>query len=124
MMTGHGDVPMAVIAMKLGAVDFLEKPFAPATLVRSIRDALATCRPASTTSHHTDGRLARLTERERDVLEQLVVGRSNKEIALELGTSPRTVEIHRARVMENMQVQSLSHLMRMALAAAIDPGEA
>jgi two-component system, LuxR family, response regulator FixJ len=110
--------------MKLGAVDFIEKPFAPATLVRSIRDALATCRPASTTSHHTDGRLARLTERERDVLEQLVVGRSNKEIALELGTSPRTVEIHRARVMENMQVQSLSHLMRMALAAAIDPGEA
>ena len=71
-----------------------------------------------------DGRLARLTGRERDVLEQLVVGRSNKEIALELGISPRTVEIHRARVMEKMQAQSLSHLVRMALAAGIDPGEA
>ncbi|HEX2478413.1 MAG TPA: response regulator FixJ [Geminicoccaceae bacterium] len=124
MMTGHGDVPMAVMAMKLGAVDFVEKPFAAAALVRSIRDALATCRPASTATHEIDGRLARLTGRERDVLEQLVVGRSNKEIALELGISPRTVEIHRARVMEKMQAQSLSHLVRMALAAGIDPGEA
>jgi two-component system, LuxR family, response regulator FixJ len=124
MMTGHGDVPMAVMAMKLGAVDFVEKPFAAATLVRSIRDALAACRPASTATYEIDGRLARLTGRERDVLEQLVVGRSNKEIALELGISPRTVEIHRARVMEKMQAQSLSHLVRMALAAGIDPGEA
>jgi two-component system response regulator FixJ len=123
MMTGHGDVPMAVMAMKLGAVDFIEKPFAAATLVRSIRDALASCRPASTTSHETDARLGRLTGRERDVLEQLVVGRSNKEIALALGISPRTVEIHRARVMEKMQAHSLSHLVRMALAAGIDPGE-
>ena len=114
----------AVMAMKLGAVDFVEKPFAAATLVRSIRDALATCRPASTATHEIDGRLARLTGRERDVLEQLVVGRSNKEIALALGISPRTVEIHRARVMEKMQAQSLSHLVRMALAAGIDPGEA
>ena len=124
MMTGHGDVPMAVMAMKLGAVDFIEKPFVAGTLVRSIRDALAACRPAATATHDTDRRLARLTGRERDVLVQLVFGRSNKEIALELGISPRTVEIHRARVMEKMQAQSLSHLVRMALAAGIDPGEA
>jgi two-component system response regulator FixJ len=124
MMTGHGDVPMAVMAMKLGAVDFIEKPFAAGTLVRSIRDALAACRPTATAIYDTDRRLARLTGREREVLEQLVVGRSNKEIALELGISPRTVEIHRARVMEKMQAHSLSHLVRMALAAGIDPGEA
>jgi two-component system response regulator FixJ len=124
MITGHGDVPMAVMAMKLGAVDFVEKPFAAATLERSIRDALAVCRPASTATSEIDRRLARLTQREREVLEQLVVGRSNKAIALELGISPRTVEIHRARVMEKMQADSLSHLVRMALAAGIDPGEA
>lgn len=124
LITGHGDVPMAVRAMKLGAVDFIEKPFAAETLVRSIRDALAICRAASTATYETDRRLARLTEREREVLEQLVVGRSNKAIALQLGISPRTVEIHRARVMEKMQAHSLSHLVRMALAAGIDPGEA
>jgi two-component system response regulator FixJ len=123
MITGHGDVPMAVMAMKLGAVDFIEKPFAAGTLVRSIRDALAACRAASTATHEIDRRLARLTEREREVLEQLVVGRSNKAIALQLGISPRTVEIHRARVMEKMQAHSLSHLVRMALAVGIDPGE-
>lgn len=123
MITGHGDVPMAVEAMKLGAVDFIEKPFAADTIVRSIREALATCRPASTATNETERRLARLTEREREVLEQLVVGRSNKAIALELGISPRTVEIHRARVMEKMQADSLSHLVRMALAAGIDPGD-
>lgn len=124
MITGHGDVPMAVMAMKLGAVDFIEKPFAAETLVRSIRDALAVCRAASTATNELDHRLARLTEREREVLEQLVVGRSNKAIALQLGISPRTVEIHRARVMEKMQAHSLSHLVRMALAVGINPGEA
>jgi FixJ family two-component response regulator len=123
LITGHGDVPMAVRAIKLGAVDFIEKPFAAQTIVRSIREALAACRPAATAGHETERRLARLTEREREVLEQLVVGRSNKAIALELGISPRTVEIHRARVMEKMQAQSLSHLVRMALAAGLDPGE-
>jgi two-component system response regulator FixJ len=123
LITGHGDVPMAVRAIKLGAVDFIEKPFAATTIVRSIRDALAGQRAAPTAGHETERRLARLTEREREVLEQLVVGRSNKAIALELGISPRTVEIHRARVMEKMQAQSLSHLVRMALAAGLDPGE-
>ncbi|HLT02725.1 MAG TPA: response regulator FixJ [Geminicoccaceae bacterium] len=122
IITGHGDVPMAVEAMKLGAIDFIEKPFAADTIVRSIREALAACRPASTATIEIERRLARLTQREREVLEQLVVGRSNKAIALELGISPRTVEIHRARVMEKMQADSLSHLVRMALAAGIDPG--
>ena len=123
LITGHGDVPMAVRAIKLGAADFIEKPFAASTIVRSIRDALAVCRPAPAAAPEAERRLARLTEREREVLEQLVVGRSNKAIALELGISPRTVEIHRARVMEKMQAQSLSHLVRMALAAGVDPSE-
>lgn len=123
LITGHGDVPMAVRAIKLGAVDFIEKPFAASTIVRSIRDALAVCRPAPAAEPEVQRRLVRLTERERQVLEQLVVGHSNKAIALELGISPRTVEIHRARVMEKMQAQSLSHLVRMALAAGVDPDE-
>ena len=123
LITGHGDVPMAVRAIKLGAMDFIEKPFSAETIMRSIRAALAICRAAPAAEPEADRRFARLTEREREVLEQLVVGRSNKAIALELGISPRTVEIHRARVMEKMQAQSLSHLVRMALAAGIDPGE-
>jgi two-component system response regulator FixJ len=122
IITGHGDVPMAVEAMKLGAVDFIEKPFAAATIVGSIRDALAAAGRGTATGREMAPRLARLTEREREVLEQLVIGHSNKAIARELGISPRTVEIHRARVMEKMQADSLSHLVRLALAAGLDPG--
>jgi two-component system response regulator FixJ len=120
MITGHGDVPMAVEAMKIGAVDFIEKPFAPEVILTSIRTALAG-QAQTMPPEDVRPRLARLTEREREVLEQLVVGLSNKAIGQELGISPRTVEIHRARVMEKMQADSLSHLVRLALAAGIDP---
>ena len=122
VITGHGEVPMAVQAMKLGARDFLEKPFDPHALLASVRDALTTpARLAATTDPEIHGRLELLTPREREVLEQLVIGRSNKGIARELAISPRTVEIHRARVMEKMRAQSLSQLVRMAFAAGIDP---
>lgn len=123
MITGHGDVPMAVKAMKLGAADFVEKPFAPEAIVASINDALRPLRPA-TAGTEADECLDCLTRREREVLEQLVIGRSNKAIARELGISPRTVEIHRARVMEKMQAQSLPQLVRRALAAGVDPAAA
>jgi len=124
VITGHGDVPMAVRAMKLGAADFIEKPFAPDALLTSVRNALrAAPGPSQGACGQIAERLGRLTGRERDVLELLVIGRSNKGIALELGISPRTVEIHRARVMEKMQAESLSHLVRMALSAGIDPAQ-
>jgi len=123
VITGHGEVPMAVQAMKLGARDFLEKPFDTAELMTSIRAALtgAANSVAVVTDPEMQQRLARLTPREREVLEQLVIGRSNKAIARQLAISPRTVEIHRARVMEKMCAGSLSQLVRMAFAAGIDP---
>jgi two-component system response regulator FixJ len=122
VITGHGDVPMAVKAMKLGARDFVEKPFEPDLLVAGIREALAGRSRGSSGDAEVSQRLETLTPREREVLEQLVIGRPNKAIARELGISPRTVEIHRARVMEKMQAGSLSQLVRMAFMAGIDPG--
>ena len=122
VITGHGDVPMAVRAMKLGARDFIEKPFDPSVLVAGIRDALAATLDRGDATLRIERRLAALTPREREVLEQLVIGRPNKAIARALGISPRTVEIHRARVMEKMQAGSLSQLVRMAFVAGIDPG--
>ena len=121
VITGHGEVPMAVKAMKLGARDFLEKPFSTAELTTSIRNCLTAPVPAVAADGVVGQRLETLTPRERDVLEQLVIGRSNKAIARELGISPRTVEIHRARVMEKMHADNLSRLVRMAFAAGIDP---
>jgi two-component system, LuxR family, response regulator FixJ len=121
VITGHGEVPLAVRAMKLGARDFIEKPFEPHVLLASIRDAVTAARPAATTDPEIRRRLERLTPREREVLEQLVIGRSNKAIARELAISPRTVEIHRARVMEKMRAESLSQLVRIAFTAGIDP---
>jgi two-component system, LuxR family, response regulator FixJ len=124
VITGHGDVPMAVRAMKLGARDFIEKPFDPGVLVAGIREALAATPERRGVEPQISRRLAALTPREREVLEQLVMGRPNKAIARALGISPRTVEIHRARVMEKMQAGSLSQLVRMAFVAGLDPDAA
>ena len=116
VITGHGEVPLAVQAMRLGARDFIEKPFDPLTMLASVRDALsAAATPAATADPEIRRRLERLTPREREVLEQLVIGRSNKMIARKLGISPRTVEIHRARVMDKMGARSLADLVRMSL---------
>jgi two-component system response regulator FixJ len=122
VITGHGDVPMAVRAMKLGARDFIEKPFDPDVLVAGIRDALMAPPEQRSGDAQISRRVGALTPREREVLEQLVIGRPNKAIARTLGISPRTVEIHRARVMEKMQADSLAQLVRMAFVAGLDPG--
>jgi two-component system response regulator FixJ len=120
VMTGHGDVPIAVAALKTGAVDFLEKPFDDDRLIVVVREALSASLRAQRAADEIRGIVARmetLTPRERDVLDGLLAGRSNKEIAQELGSSPRTVEVHRARVMDKMGVHSVAELVRMALAA-------
>jgi two-component system response regulator FixJ len=122
VITGHADVPMAVRAMKLGARDFIEKPFDPGVLVAGIRAALAGAPEQGGAEAQIGRRLATLTPREREVLDQMVIGRPNKAIARALGISPRTVEIHRARVMQKMEAESLAQLVRMAFIAGRDPG--
>jgi two-component system response regulator FixJ len=122
VITGHGDVPLAVEAMKIGALDFLEKPFDDEVLLASVRSALNQLdqdqkRQAERTE--IERRLAALSNRERDVLEGLVSGHANKQIAYDLGISPRTIEIYRANLMTKMQAASLSDLVRMALTAGI-----
>lgn len=122
VITGHGDVPLAVEAMKYGAADFLEKPFDDDTLLKAVRAALDTRHITERQdSERADilGKLASLTARERQVLDGLVAGRANKIIAFDLSISPRTVEIYRANVMTKMQAQSLSDLVRMALVAGL-----
>jgi FixJ family two-component response regulator len=122
IITGHGDVPMAVRAMKAGAVDFIEKPFNDEFLLDSIRRALTLDeQQRSIQAHRAEiaTRLAQLTPREHQVMEMVTNGRSNKEIAAELGVSTKTVEAHRARVMEKMDADSLAELVRMALAANV-----
>jgi two-component system response regulator FixJ len=122
VITGHGDVPLAVEAMKFGAADFLEKPFDDEILLTAVRSALN--RQDSDSKRQAeraaiDDRLAALSNREREVLEGLVAGRANKQIAFDLGISPRTVEIYRANLMTKMQAASLSELVRMALVAGL-----
>jgi two-component system, LuxR family, response regulator FixJ len=127
VVTGHGDVPLAVRAMKAGAIDFLEKPYDESVLLGSIRRALSEAQEASERAAATQEaaeRLASLTDRERQVLDLLAAGRPNKVIAYELDISPRTVEIHRARVMEKMRAKSLAELVRMVVAVQGEPGEA
>ncbi len=124
VVTGHGDVPLAVRAMKAGAVDFLEKPFDEQMMLDSVRRAMAMSkesRDQASLAQAAEDRISLLTGRERQVLEHLVAGRANKVIAHELNISPRTVEIHRAHLMEKMQARSLSDLIRHALAAGISP---
>ena len=120
VMTGHGDVPLAVEAMKLGAVDFLEKPFEEDALLAAVRGALQDQEKAGEREALRDEiaqRLAKLSERERQVLAGLVAGSPNKTIAFDLGISPRTVEVYRANLMTKMKAGSLSELVRMALIA-------
>ena len=118
VITGHGDVPLAVEAMKIGAADFFEKPFNDDQLLTSVRAALQqqqdqTKRGAKRAE--VEHRLSKLSAREKDVLAGLIEGRANKQIAFDLGISPRTVEIYRANLMNKMQADSLSDLVRMAL---------
>jgi two-component system response regulator FixJ len=127
IMTGHGDVPLAVRAMKAGALDFIEKPFDEEIMIGSIRRALLIgkqTRDRAAEAKAAQELLSLLTPRERDVLDKLVAGRSNKVAAYELSISPRTIEIHRARIMDKMNARSLSDLVRVALAAGRTSGEA
>lgn len=119
VMTGHGDVPMAVTAMKLGAYDFIEKPFDESHLLRLIGEAAADGAQAQTRESEraqAAKRVATLTPREREVFELVTAGKLNKVIAYDLGLSARTVEIHRARVMEKTGSRSLSELVRIKVA--------
>jgi len=119
VVTGHGDVPLAVTAMRAGAFDFLEKPFDDDVLLDSIHRALAEGRKVRNSQHESKAAaalIAALTNREHEVLDHLVLGKSNKLIAHELGISPRTVETHRARLQEKLKARGLSDLVRLTRA--------
>jgi two-component system response regulator FixJ len=122
VITGHGDVPLAVSAMRLGAADFLEKPFDDSVVLAAVRSALVRQSEAGEQEirkAQIQQRLGTLSERERQVLDGLVKGNPNKTIAYDLGISPRTVEIYRANLMTKMNASSLSDLVRMALVAGV-----
>jgi two-component system response regulator FixJ len=122
IMTGHGDVPLAVEAMKLGAVDFLEKPFEDDRLTTMIEAAIRQAAPAAKSeaiAQDIAARVALLSPRERQVMEGLIAGLSNKLIAREYDISPRTIEVYRANVMTKMQAGSLSELVRLAMRAGM-----
>lgn len=121
IITGHGDIPMAVRALKAGALDFIEKPFNDEALLDSIRIALSQGEVQRQSQHQQSvitARLAGLTPREHEVMEMVTQGLANKEIARHLGVSVKTVEAHRARVMEKMEASSLAELVRMVLAVS------
>ena len=120
VITGHGDVPLAVEAMRAGVIDFLEKPFDDHTLVNSVRVALEG--QAKADKHEAERQrfnqmLQSLSPREREVLDGVIAGKMNKNIAYELGISPRTVEVYRAKVMSKTQAHNLSELIRIAMLA-------
>jgi two-component system response regulator FixJ len=122
IMTGHGDVPLAVEAMKLGAVDFLEKPFDDDLLIAMVDSGLKRAEPEARNEAATREiaeRVATLSPRERQVMDGLVAGLSNKAIAREYDISPRTIEVYRANVMTKMQAGSLSELVRLAMRAGV-----
>jgi two-component system response regulator FixJ len=120
VITGHGDVPMAVQAMKAGAVDFIEKPFEDEVLIEALKRAAESIdRIAADDLGSINHRLATLTDREREVFAAVVEGHPNKTIAYDLEISPRTVEVHRANVMAKMGARSLPELVRMAVSAGI-----
>jgi len=122
IMTGHGDIPLAVEAMRLGAIDFLEKPFEEERLTAMIEGALRQAEPAARNEAVTQdiaARVASLSPRERQVMEGLIAGLSNKLIAREYDISPRTIEVYRANVMTKMQANSLSELVRLAMRAGL-----
>ena len=123
IMTGHGDVAMAVRALKAGAMDFIEKPFDDELLLASIQRALvldAEQRKNRATQAEVLARLAHLTRREHQVMELVTIGKANKQIASELNVSAKTVEAHRAHVMEKMQAKSLAELVRMSMLVSGD----
>ncbi|RST32266.1 DNA-binding response regulator [Sphingomonas ginkgonis] len=127
VLTGHGDVNNAVRSLKAGAVDFIEKPFASDALLDAIGTAqslLGNRRAADETRRRAELQIKRLSPRERDVLKQLAAGESNKRIAANLGLSPRTVEMHRANMMDKLNVRSASEAVHIAVVAGIlgDPG--
>jgi two-component system response regulator FixJ len=122
LLTGHGDIEMAVQALKLGAYDFIEKPFELDRLLSSVASAIKTSVTSLKTTlelQELKGRYGSLSERQRDTMHLLIRGMSNKEIGLELGISPRTVEIHRTWVMTRMQAKSMAELVRMGLALGL-----
>ena len=123
VVTGHGDVAMAVAAMKAGAIDFIEKPFDDGVLLEALARAVGQARDASDLRREQDvirDRLASLSERERQVFEGVVAGKSNKTVAREQNLSPRTVEVYRANVMAKLHAGTLSELVRMALSVGIE----
>ena len=126
IMTGHGDIPLSVRAMKAGAIDFIEKPFEKATLLGAIEEAFRLMERTDSGRDRAKSatiRLRALTPREREVLDGLSKGLPNKTIAYDLGISPRTVEIHRANLMSKLEVRSLSEALRLAFAAEENQGD-
>ncbi len=122
IMTGHGDISLAVRAMKAGAVDFIEKPFEKSVLMSALEQGFARLKYASRNRERekeAELRIAALTRREQEVLAGLARGLPNKTIGFDLGISPRTVEIHRANLMQKLGVQSLSEALRIAFAAGV-----
>jgi len=122
IMTGHGEIGIAVQAMKAGAIDFIEKPFEKSVLIGALEDGFSRLEHAGRAQARTEAaetKLKLLTPREREVLEGLARGFPNKTIAYDLGISPRTVEIHRANVMSKLSVPSLSEALRIAFAAGL-----
>jgi two-component system response regulator FixJ len=125
IVTGHGDVSTAVSAMKEGAIDFIQKPFAKADLIAALTSARENmAMPASDTDERrmAQDMLARLTPRERQVVEGLVKGHANKVIAFDLGISPRTIELYRSNAMHKLEVRSLSEMLHLAFVAGVAAG--